>query len=548
VILVVDLALQLGGTSSSKKSIIVGGDTSIVCGINGAHGQTVGLLGAIRICGGVADVAASSVVGEDLGVALGAGAGGTGATGHTTAAIGGAQGTPASSDGVTILQAGDTLGIGGMTGDGSLHTRGILGALQGSAGVTGQALSFSRKSTEFIALAALAGVQLIALLPFLQTRAVLATGTTHQFQATIPGILGETVVIRSVGQTSLGLAARTAGIRTGVATQTIRGIREGITVRSRAGGTIGATSIRSTVRAIVQLLVIHTGSNQILAIQGHQTLTLAAAFAQVRLRGIQDTAGLVGRIAEGTGDKLLRGPGIVALIRLAGEAQGGVLPAVSILVVIDIIRAASPPHRDAIRFEDGLTILILVQCAGYSRSQGTQTMFTHAGVTLQRQVLVHSMLTIINPVGQIDGIALASRATAAIAEVTGIALQVAAACTGGNISGKQGLAGLRFTDPRTGQGVRGIRLTTGIIGGGAGIAHLTISREDLKRGETFNILRSLYRVLFDKLTSRLHPSMEHTEQLASFPSRQAANSDWPRSYRQPRLVEPSDGRDMTEIC
>jgi len=110
-------------------------------------------------------------------------------------------------------------------------------------------------------------------------------------------------------------------------------------------------------------------------------------------------------------------------------------------------------------------------------------MFTHAGVTLQRQVLVHSMLTIINPVGQIDGIALASRATAAIAEVTGIALQVAAACTGGNISGKQGLAGLRFTDPRTGQGVRGIRLTTGIIGGGAGIAHLTISREDLKRGE-----------------------------------------------------------------
>lgn len=336
-ILIVYLALQFAGTSAPQEAVVKRCHTFVIRRVNWAHGQTAGMLGAKWVINGVADVAASSIVGEDLDVALGSGASGAGAICHTAAAFGRAHFTPASTVRMSVLQTSNTIGVGGMTGNGGQNSCGILGTLQGLAGITGQTLSFGGQSAQFVAFAALAGIQQIALLPLLQAGLILATGTTHQIHLTISGILGETVVIRFVGQTGLGLAARTSVIRAGVATKSISRIREGITFCAGAGGTVSTTLVGGAIGAVIQLLVVQAGSYQILSTQSHQALTLAIALAQVRFSGIGDTARFVGRIAESTAHILLRGPGVIALIRLAGKTQSGILSAIAILVVIHIV-------------------------------------------------------------------------------------------------------------------------------------------------------------------------------------------------------------------
>lgn len=77
-------------------------------------------------------------------------------------------------------------------------------------------------------------------------------------------------------------------------------------------------------------------------------------------------------------------------------------------------------------------------------------MLALAGVTLQWQWLEQAMLTIIHAIGQVNGIALASLATATVAVIAGVACNGAAATTSRHVVLQPRLAGLCVTDPGAG--------------------------------------------------------------------------------------------------
>jgi len=106
-------------------------------------------------------------------------------------------------------------------------------------------------------------------------------------------------------------------------------------------------------------------------------------------------------------------------------------------------------------------------------------MLSLTGVTLKRQWLEQTVLTIVLAIEQVNRITFGSHAAATITIIVGITSNKATASSGGHIAIQMALTLLRITDPRTDRGLCGFRLTTAIVLRATGVTPLAISREYL---------------------------------------------------------------------